>query len=397
MEKYDIIIMGAGLSGLSLAHYCGAAGYKTLVIEKTERTGGTFHTFRMDTGADRFWLELGAHTSYNSYGNFIGLVESSGIAKLISPKGKAGYKMFIRNRIEPLPSQINFLDLLLSVPRVFSLKKNGLDIKTYYSGIFGKKNYERVFGPAFSAVICQDADEFPAEMLFQKRKRRKEVLRQFTFQDGLQTATDSIAGNNITFKTGVQIENISFDGTSFALTSSDAKAFESQWVALATPVPVSGRLLKDIFPEAAELLLGMKFAAVDSIGIVVRKEAMKLGPVAGIIPANDIFYSVVSRDAIPHGRYRGFTFHFKPDAAGRDAKFKKMSEVLGVETKDLEFVAERENSVPSLRSGHRELIQRLDLLLADKPILLTGNYFGGVSIEDCVSRSLREFERFKKG
>jgi phytoene dehydrogenase-like protein len=44
MDKYDIIIVGAGISGLSLAHYCAGQGLKTLMIEKSERVGGTFHS-----------------------------------------------------------------------------------------------------------------------------------------------------------------------------------------------------------------------------------------------------------------------------------------------------------------------------------------------------------------
>ena len=34
MEKYDIVIAGAGISGLSLAHFCTKAGLNTLVLEK---------------------------------------------------------------------------------------------------------------------------------------------------------------------------------------------------------------------------------------------------------------------------------------------------------------------------------------------------------------------------
>ena len=75
MDKQDIIIIGAGISGLSLAHYCAKEGLKTLVIEKTERVGGTFHSHRFGGEAGDFWLELGAHTGYNSYGNFLGILE----------------------------------------------------------------------------------------------------------------------------------------------------------------------------------------------------------------------------------------------------------------------------------------------------------------------------------
>jgi oxygen-dependent protoporphyrinogen oxidase len=41
------------------------------------------------------------------------------------------------------------------------------------------------------------------------------------------------------------------------------------------------------------------------------------------------------------------------------------------------------------------LVRELDSLLAGKGLLLTGNYFIGLAIEDCVSRSLSEFRRLR--
>ena len=46
--------------------------------------------------------------------------------------------------------------------------------------------------------------------------------------------------------------------------------------------------------------------------------------------------------------------------------------------------------------GHHEWLEKNDALLKGKKnLLLTGNYFGGMAIEDCVSRSKSEFARLK--
>ncbi len=37
MQQYDMIVLGAGISGLSMAHYCQQHGLNTLVLEKTAR------------------------------------------------------------------------------------------------------------------------------------------------------------------------------------------------------------------------------------------------------------------------------------------------------------------------------------------------------------------------
>jgi len=395
MEKQDIIIVGAGISGLSLAHYCAQAGLKTLVLEKSDRTGGTFHSHRIGSGSDDFWLELGAHTCYNSYGNFIKLMDECHALEKITGRAKVSFKMLIGNRIKSIPSQLNYMELLLSAPRLMGLKKEGLSIESYYSRIVGRKNFERVFRPAFNAVICQESGHFPADMLFQKRPRRKDIIKQYTFRDGLQTATDALASQkSIVIKKGVPVEDIAFDGTLFSV-ATPGESFESSHFAVAAPASAAAVLLRSAFPDISGLLARIEVATVSSVGVVIRKDAVNLDAVAGLIPADDIFYSVVSRDTVPHNLYRGFTFHFKPGALKREAKLERISEVLGLRVSQLEFVAERENFVPSLRVGHPEIIAKVERLLAGKPLLLAGNYFSGVAIEDCVARSSNEFQRLQ--
>ena len=43
-DRYDMIVLGAGISGLVMGHYCQKAGLKVLVLEKEERCGGCFHS-----------------------------------------------------------------------------------------------------------------------------------------------------------------------------------------------------------------------------------------------------------------------------------------------------------------------------------------------------------------
>jgi protoporphyrinogen oxidase len=51
------------------------------------------------------------------------------------------------------------------------------------------------------------------------------------------------------------------------------------------------------------------------------------------------------------------------------------------------------NRLPALRKGHADRVAELDRALAGGPLGLTGNWFLGVSIEDCVTRSRGEHER----
>jgi oxygen-dependent protoporphyrinogen oxidase len=193
MEKYDVVVVGAGISGMSFAHYAAKANLKTLVLEKADKPGGSFDTYKSQKAAGDFWIELGAHTCYNSYRNLIEVMEECGIVGEISPRAKVPFRALVGDQIKSFPSQINFLELLISVPKLFTKKKEGETVESYYGSIVGKKNFKKIFSALFSAVPSQNADEFPADALFKKRERRKDILKHYTMKNGLASITNAVA------------------------------------------------------------------------------------------------------------------------------------------------------------------------------------------------------------
>jgi UDP-galactopyranose mutase len=95
---------------------------------------------------------------------------------------------------------------------------------------------------------------------------------------------------------------------------------------------------------------------------------------------------------VPDPDWRAFTLHFKPGSTGEQRRA-RACEVLGLAPEDLEDVCERQSVLPSPRRGHAELVRTIDRLLAPRALALTGNWFGGLAIEDCVSRSRAEWQR----
>jgi oxygen-dependent protoporphyrinogen oxidase len=388
IPEHEIIVVGGGISGLSLAHYCARGGLKPLVIEKDSRLGGTFHTYR----TNHFWFELGAHTCYNSYANLIDLLHETGLFKRIVRPGNAGYRLLSGGEIRTLTSQFNFFELLVSLPRFFNAAMEGETVESYYSKIVGKRNFERALGPLFSAVICQRSNHFPADMLFKRRPRRKDVIKKFTLPGGIQTITETIAAEPaITIVNDKEVKEVKYNSGIFTVVTADGGCFEGSGVAIAAPSEGAAAMLQKSFPALSEKLSAIKAEKVETVGVIVKKDALKLPPIAALAASDDVFYSFVSRDTFPDAVYRAFAFHFRAGASRHGARLDRIASVLG--TRSFEQIVTAEHVIPSLRLGHKNLIKEIDGFIAGTRLLLTGNYFSGIAIEDCLSRSLKEFER----
>ena len=396
MMQNDVVVIGGGISGLSLAYYCVQAGMKTTLLEKTDTVGGSFASPQYSANGKKFWMELGAHTCYSSYQNLLDIVEGCGVTNTIIPRAKVPFTLFVDGKIRSIVSQLNIPELLVSVPNLFKLKKTGLSVRSYYSKVVGERNYEEVIRHFFNAVPSQQTDDFPADMMFKSRAKRKDVLKNYTFKHGLQSVARAIAAKSgLNVFTSQDVNSVVYRDGLYEIKSAGGGEYSAKTVVLATPSLVASKLLMESNPDIAKHLGQLKAADVDSVGVIVRKENIKLKPVAALISPNDVFFSVVSRDTVDDDNYRGFVFHFQP---GLDEKTKRsrITEVLGVGFSKIEHTEAKHNTVPTLQLAHHQWLEKTDALLnGKKSLLLTGNYFGGMAIEDCVSRSKSEFARLR--
>jgi protoporphyrinogen oxidase len=398
MADSDLLIIGAGISGLSMAHYAAAAGWSVRVLEQDHRVGGCLHSHRFTGALDGFWLELGAHSAFNSYGNLLAILESLHALERVRPRAKVGFRLFADGAVRRIPTQLVFYELLLAPFRLLGLIKTGRGVAEYYGHIVGSRNYKAVFEPAFSAVVCQPSDEFPADALFNPRPRRKDVPRGFTLPGGLQTLADILAGSSgLRVESGRTVNDIQNQGEQFVVRT-DGGDYTARALCLATPVAVTTRLLRPEFPELAGHLAEVETATVETVGVAIPKSRLNLPRVAGLIGRNEHFFSVVSRDTVPDPSYRGFTFHFRPGQLDEAGKRDCIARVLGLPNDQLALahVVSKTNQLPALRVGHVERTQTVDGLLAGSRLALTGNYFTGIAIEDCVTRSKQEFARLQQ-
>jgi len=393
MTDRDVIVIGGGISGLSFAHRCAEAGLDVAVFEKTARLGGCIHSERLPSG---YWFEMGAHTCYNSYGGLLQIIEKCGLKDRLTARAKVPFRLLKDDQLHSIVREINLWEALRSAPHIFTANKQGQTVQSYYSRLIGSENYRRALSPMLAAVPSQNADAFPASMLFKKRPRRKDVMRSFTLAGGLQTVIDAVADQSrISAETGIAVSSIAQENTTFAVTTSDGRRFAAARLAIAVPPPRAAELLAEALPDLAARLAQIQTVTVRSVGVVVAGEKLTLPPVAGIVPVRDLFYSAVTRDTVPDDHYRAFAFHFRPDTPA-ETRIERITAVLGVERRHFEAIVERCTELPSPVLGHQQIVDDIDRLAADLPLFITGNYFAGLAIEDCVSRSFDEFDRLQR-
>jgi protoporphyrinogen/coproporphyrinogen III oxidase len=391
-------VIGGGISGLGAAHFAARLGVETLIIERSGRVGGTLNSHRFDA-CGGYWTEAGGHTCYNSYGHLLGILDDLGLTARVTPKERAPFRLWRGGKRRPLVSAVHPLELAASLPRLLRSSREGKGLADYYGAGLGRTNYRDLFRAAFQAVICQPPDDFPAELLFRKKPRRKGVPKSFTLPGGLGEIPLAIASQGaLRVRLDQQVAEVRQAAGGFRIELADGSAVTCDSLTLAVGPDAAAKLLPRAggLERAAALAGGIAMAEVETLVLAISRHVLSdrdLPPLAGLISVDDTFYSAVSRDYRPDPLWRGFAFHFPPGILDRDGQLRCACRALGIRTEQVAEAASVDNRLPALRKGHAERVRRIDQALAGTRLALTGNWFVGVSIEDCLTRSRQEIDR----
>lgn len=396
-KTYDCVIVGAGISGISFAHYLAQQGKQVLIVEKNAQIGGEIQSAIYEADSN-YWREMGAHTCYNSYTHLLNIVKDLGIEDQLQPLDKGSYVIYDGSEIKSVMSEIKFPSLILNGLKLFFSSRKDKTVKEYFGNIVGQKNYEHLFTRLFRAVLSQNADQYPAESFLKKRDGRYEDFpRKFSALKGLHHLLDlMVEKNNLELITNCDVSKIQHNSESrdYTLTTLDGTQYRAKTLAMATPSNVSAQLLAPLEPQLAEALNTITMFRSQSVNVVVKKEDLALKTVAGIIPTSDEFLSAVSRDLVQHESLRSFTFHFPENDKTKDEHLHTLCRVLKIEKNQILETSHTKHILPSLRLEHRDIASQVTESRKHDNIYLLGNYFYGLSIEDCVNRSWDEAQRF---
>jgi protoporphyrinogen/coproporphyrinogen III oxidase len=403
MSVQDVVVIGAGISGLSFAWKAAQAGSRVLVLEKQNRIGGCFYSRRYEDG---FWYELGAHTVYNSYSGLLDIVIATGLKDKLIQRGpsRAHFGLLCDGNVSWLTPpkillKLNWLEAAIHAPFGFLKGKKGRTVAQYYSGLLGSGNFRRVLSPFFAAVPSQSADDFPAEgpgSLFKTRPRREEFPRSFGFSGGLQSICDAIATNPlIEVRQGSAVRSLLPIKDGYRIHLENGEELIASAVAVAATHTESAALLADSFPALSSAIQGIETVTVESLGARIPRNRCWMPECAFVVPVNDLFFSAVARDPFPDPEWRAFAFHFRAGLT-RDQKIRSACKLLRVDPSDLDGIAENKTTLPAPRINHSKAIAEIQKQIEkERRLALVGNYFNGLAVEDCITQSFSEWQRMQ--
>jgi len=439
----DVIVVGAGVSGLAAAFLLRKRGYDVEVLEASARTGGVIETRRRDG----FLFETGPNSTLDTTPLIGELLRDVGAdTERANASAVADTRFIVRGgKLTPLPTSASAffttpafslgakLRLLrepfiaAAPPHVeesiadFVRRRLGdefLDyaIDPFVAGIYAG-DPERISVPAafprLHALEQQYGSLIKGQIKGAKARRKnpeqaKNVAKSFSFKPGMQALPDALARAVANVTTGVRVERIARNGdgryTVEGTRAGETLVRRSRAVVLATPAYVASTLTSSLSTGAARELAAIDYAPVAVVASAYRR-ADVAHPLAGfgfLVPKKErramlgtLFSSSMFQGRAPADSVLLTTFvggRRNPDRVALSDE--RLAELVGGELASLvgapakplwTEVVRWTQAIPQYDLGHLHRLAAVEAAEVALPgFRFCANYRGGVSVGDCI-------------
>ncbi len=432
----EAVVVGSGISGLTVAYWLKKRGVEVTVFEKDDTPGGTVKTEREGD----FLLEIGPQTVLTNEAleellRELNLkpIEATPHAKerFIYKKGKLiplpkGPFSFITSPLLSLKGKLK----VLKEPWVPPSEREEESVAQFVRRRLGEEFLRYVVGPFISGVYAGDPEElsvkYATPKIYQLEKEYGSLIKGaikkrslgpkgkiISFEGGLKDLID-----RLTREVEVSLENVVLrirkKDEKFILDTRRGKV-ESRVVVVASPAYTSSYLLKDLSWSAS-----LEFDKIDYVPVAVVHLSVKKGSIPKgfgfLVPRGEgkrilgaLFSSVIFPHVAPQDKdlitvYMGGAtdrgiVEEDQETLGQIAK-KEVEEILKTEAQILRVTLWKK-AIPQYKVGHGKFLDLArEMEDIHKGLFLTGNYLHGVSLADCVKSSKEVAERvesFLKG
>ncbi len=432
-EVLDLVVVGAGISGLSAAAEASKRAKHLLVLESSSVPGGVIQTSRKAG----YLYECGPN-AFRIHAEALQWLSESGFLRTLIPAGPESKSraLFLDNKLLWLPE--SFLGLLTTplistggkfraISELFRKAGNG-DVESVSDFIcrrFGPELLARAIAPFLLGVYAGDERELGAFAVFPKlvswekeygsvlRGALRQLLRggpkglrgSYSADDGAHAFARDIAeslGHQISYNT--KVLELNYENGVYRIESEDRSIF-SRRVIISTPSHETARLVRSEMPDVSHYLREISYTALASLALtfdpvevreVIRGFGFLVPREASLRLLGALFPSRVFPGRAPEGRelvmgmVGGCSWPNVFDATDEElvvSVAEGLEKTLG--TSDLGTVLDInrwEHAVPQPGAHHHLLIDKIkESLVKTHPRLrLAGSYMSGVSVADTL-------------
>lgn len=452
-----IVIIGAGISGLTTAFLLNKSGYNVTILEKKKEPGGSIET-AVEKG---FLFDMGPNSALDTHPLIGEIVEELGLENQLVYANKEGNKRYIlrNNQLHALPmSPPAFIKTKLFSPaaklRLLAEPFIGRSKDGYYQSIsefvtrrLGKEFLDYAINPFVAGVYAGNPEELSVKSAFPKlyeleekygglivgtirsikeRKKRAEKSKQsakmLSFLDGMQILPKAIAkhlGNKVKFQSEVTSIKKIPGGFQIAYThDGDLQIVDCNKIISTVPAYIASNLFAPFDDGLTKHLNEIYYPPVLVLYLAYKKEniGQPLDGFGFLIPSKEkkSFLGAIWSSVIFPGRIindqRGdekevFTLFVggarNPEIGSIDkeiliGKVKKEFEQIMKISGEPVFQTYKywTKAIPQYNIGYIEYEKYFNEFERMNPgLFLSGNYRGGISVGDCIKNAKEVAEK----
>ena len=441
-----IVVIGAGISGLTTAYLLHKKGFDVVVLEKKKEAGGSMESVR----EEGCLFDRGPNSALETTPLIAQLVEELNIKDQLLYASKEANKRYIlrNNNLYPLPmSPMAFIKTKLfstgAKLRLFAEPFIGRSKDGYYQSIaefverrLGREFLDYAINPFVAGVYAGNPEELSVKSAFPKlyaleekyggliigtiksakeRKKRAEQSKQsakmLSFKDGMQALPNAIAGAlGDRVRYGCEVKEILKTENGYNVLfehGSDEEIIGCQSVISAVPAYRAAEIFSKWDADLVKHLNDIYYPPVLVLYMIYNKKDIghRLDGFGFLIPAKEkkSFLGALWSSVIFDGRTDEDKAAFTLFIGGsRDAALLKLDQELIIEKvrKEFEelmtihsspvFTSSRlwNKAIPQYNTGYIEHERYFEKFEKEHDgIILSGNYRGGISVGDCIKNA----------
>lgn len=444
-DTLDAVIVGGGISGLTLGYALSQKGLSVVVLEAKDYPGGTIHSVRKDG----FLVEHGPNTGLLTQKAHLELFDAIGLQnRLALALETADYRYVLRKgQLILLPTSLGgflktplfspWAKLKVTLEPFHKRAKHEETLAGFVTRRLGREFLDYAIDPFVSGVYAGDPEKLSVKEAFPKlyaleerygglilgtilgareRKKRGETAkfkaRLFSFLEGMSELPNSLAdklGDRLLTKAhvqGLKVTNGGFE-THFLQDGTPQTLFSKRLI-LSVPAYEASRLLKDLDDGLALRLEAIPYPPVAQIALGYRLEAFET-PIKGfgfLIPKREgrkILGALFNSSFLPNRAPEGFALltAFLGGMRSPNLALKEKDELVQIAHQELKDILKLkqppsfihavtiERAIPQYTLDHGSVVGAIEAIERRlKGFHILANYRGGIALGDCLKNAL---------